>query len=132
MRAFHEDADGYLWVGTYDGGLYRLANGRLTRFTRKEGLHDNGVFQILEDANGFFWMGSNRGISRVSRNELNDVAEGRRRSVTAVAGNRGELDGLLPSTLVPATGPLALADGGSSHRSGRGSLSVLASEPQEV
>jgi len=92
VRAFHEDADGYLWVGTYDGGLYRLANGRLTRFTRKEGLHDNGVFQILEDANGFFWMGSNRGISRVSRNELNDVAEGRRRSVTAVA--LGPADGL--------------------------------------
>ena len=92
VRAFHEDADGYLWVGTYDGGLYRLANGRLTRFTRKEGLHDNGVFQILEDANGFFWMGSNRGISRVSRKELNDVAEGRRRSVTAVA--LGPADGL--------------------------------------
>jgi signal transduction histidine kinase/ligand-binding sensor domain-containing protein len=92
VRAFHEDADGFLWVGTYDGGLYRIANGRLTRFTRNEGLHDNGVFQILEDARGFFWMGSNRGISRVSRQELNDVADGRRRAVTAAT--LGPADGL--------------------------------------
>jgi signal transduction histidine kinase/ligand-binding sensor domain-containing protein len=113
VRAFHEDADGFLWVGTYDGGLYRLANGRLTRFTRTEGLHDNGVFQILEDGNGFFWMGSNRGISRVSRKELNDVAEGRRRSVMAVA--LGPADGLSsvevnggaqPSGLVASDGRL--------------------------
>jgi signal transduction histidine kinase/ligand-binding sensor domain-containing protein len=113
VRAFHEDADGFLWVGTYDGGLYRVARGRLTRFTRNEGLHDNGVFQILEDAKGFFWMGSNRGISRVSRQELNDVAEGRRRSVTAVTF--GTADGLStvevnggaqPSGLVASDGRL--------------------------
>ena len=65
VRAFHEDADGHLWIGTYDGGLYRLAQDRLTRYTRNEGLHDNGVFQILEDGDGYFWMGSNRGLSRV-------------------------------------------------------------------
>ena len=92
VRAFHEDSDGILWVGTYDGGLYRLANERLTRFTRNEGLHDNGVFQILEDADGFFWMGSNRGISRISRRELTDVAEGRRRTVTPMVF--GASDGL--------------------------------------
>jgi signal transduction histidine kinase/ligand-binding sensor domain-containing protein len=92
VRAFHEDSDGVLWIGTYDGGLYRLFNGRLTRYTRAEGLHDNGVFQIFEDSDGFFWMGSNRGIYRVSRQELNDLADGRRRSVTSVAF--GVRDGL--------------------------------------
>ena len=113
VRAFHEDSDGFLWVGTYDGGLYRVANDRLTRFTRSDGLHDNGVFQILEDPAGYFWMGSNRGISRVSRRELNDFAEGRRRSVNAVAF--GPVDGLAsvevnggaqPSGLVAADGTL--------------------------
>ena len=92
VRALHQDDDGVLWVGTYDGGLYRLADERLTRFTRSDGLHDNGVFQILEDDAGYFWMGSNRGISRVGRGELNDVMEGRRRSVNAVAF--GPADGL--------------------------------------
>jgi signal transduction histidine kinase/ligand-binding sensor domain-containing protein len=93
IRALHEDHDGILWVGTYDSGLYRLADGRLTRFTRREGLHDNGVFQILEDDNGYLWMGSNRGISRVRRADLNEVAEGRRGTVTPMTF--GIRDGLL-------------------------------------
>jgi signal transduction histidine kinase len=82
-----------MWIGTYDGGLYRLAGERLTRYTRENGLHDNGVFQILEDSAGHLWMGSNRGISRVSRRELNDIAEGRRRVATAIVF--GAQDGLL-------------------------------------
>lgn len=92
VRAMHQDVDGVLWVGTYDGGLYRLVGDRLTRFTRADGLHDNGVFQILEDESGYFWMGSNRGIQRVSRRELNDIAEGRRRTVTPLV--IGARDGL--------------------------------------
>lgn len=92
VRAIHEDDDGVLWLGTYDGGLYRLSGDRLTRFTRNEGLHDNGVFQILSDGDGNFWMGSNRGISRISRRELNEVAEGKRRFVSPVV--LGARDGL--------------------------------------
>jgi ligand-binding sensor domain-containing protein/signal transduction histidine kinase len=113
VRAFHEDADGQLWIGTYDGGLYRIAHDRLTRYTRNEGLHDNGVFQILEDDKGYFWMGSNRGLSRVSRLELNELAEGRRRAVTpAVFGVRDGLrsiefnGGRQPSGLKTADGRL--------------------------
>jgi signal transduction histidine kinase/ligand-binding sensor domain-containing protein len=93
VRAIYEDRDGVLWIGTYDSGLYRLAGEQLTRYTRREGLHDNGVFQILEDEQEYLWTGSNRGISRLSRQELNDVAEGRRRSVTAIT--LGTKDGLL-------------------------------------
>jgi signal transduction histidine kinase/ligand-binding sensor domain-containing protein len=92
VRALHQDRDGVMWIGTYDGGLYRLAGERLTRFTRADGLHDNGVFQILEDDNGFLWTGSNRGIQRVSRRELNDMADGRRRRLTPVV--LGTKDGL--------------------------------------
>jgi ligand-binding sensor domain-containing protein/signal transduction histidine kinase len=92
VRAIYEDGDGVLWIGTYDGGLYRLKDERLTRYTRKEGLHDNGVFQILEDDTGNLWMGCNRGIYRVSRQELNNFAEGRTRSITSIV--YGAKDGL--------------------------------------
>jgi signal transduction histidine kinase/ligand-binding sensor domain-containing protein len=80
VRALAE-RDGALWVGTYDGGLYRLAGGRLTRFTTRDGLHDNGIFQLLDDGAGYFWSGSNRGISRISRSDLQAFAEGRARAV---------------------------------------------------
>jgi signal transduction histidine kinase/ligand-binding sensor domain-containing protein len=92
VRAIYEDGEGVLWIGTYDGGLYRLKAEHLTRYTTKEGLHDNGVFQILEDGAGNLWMGCNRGIYRVSRQELNDFAEGRARSITSVV--YGTKDGL--------------------------------------
>ncbi len=93
IRTLYEDAEGILWIGTYDGGLTRFKDGRFTRYTVKDGLFNNGVFQILEDGRGYFWMSSNRGIYRVKRQELNDFAEGKIRSITSVA--YGKSDGLL-------------------------------------
>ncbi len=95
VRALYEDADGALWIGTYDGGLGRFKDGRFARITTREGLFNNGAFQILEDDFGNFWMTSNRGLYRVSKHELDDVADGRRATVTSVA--YGESDGL-PNT----------------------------------
>jgi ligand-binding sensor domain-containing protein len=39
-----------------------------------EGLIDDTVQQILEDANGCLWLGCNRGICRVSKQRLDDLA----------------------------------------------------------
>jgi signal transduction histidine kinase/streptogramin lyase len=94
--ALYQDSDGVLWIGTYDGGLGRLQNGHFTRYTTRQGLFDNGVFQILEDTQGYFWMSSNHGIYRVSRQELNEFAEGRRNTITSVAF--GSDDGLINIT----------------------------------
>jgi signal transduction histidine kinase/ligand-binding sensor domain-containing protein len=93
VPALYEDGEGTLWIGTSDGGLGRFKDGRFTRYTTREGMFDNGVFQILEDARGNFWMSSNRGIHRVSKRELNEFAEGRRRSITAIAYSKS--DGML-------------------------------------
>jgi signal transduction histidine kinase len=93
IRSLYEDAEGFIWIGTYDGGLTRFKDGRFTRYTVKDGLFNNGVFQILEDGRGYFWMSSNRGIYRVKRQELNDFADGKIRSITSVA--YGKQDGML-------------------------------------
>jgi signal transduction histidine kinase/ligand-binding sensor domain-containing protein len=93
VRAIYEDSDGVLWIGTYDGGLNRLKDGRITSYTTKEGLFDNGVSQILEDARGYFWISCNLGIYRVKKRELNELADGKIKSVTCVA--YGERDGML-------------------------------------
>ncbi|HZS46203.1 MAG TPA: two-component regulator propeller domain-containing protein [Blastocatellia bacterium] len=94
--ALYQDREGVLWIGTYDGGLGRFKDGRFTRFITRDGLFDNGVFQILEDDRGYFWMSSNHGIYRVSRQELNEFADGNRRTITSVAF--GKDDGLLSIT----------------------------------
>jgi signal transduction histidine kinase len=59
----------------------------------KTGLPNDGAFQILEDDNRRFWISSNHGIYSVARDELNEVADGRRAGVTAVA--YGKSDGML-------------------------------------
>jgi signal transduction histidine kinase/ligand-binding sensor domain-containing protein len=103
VRVIHEDAEGVIWVGTYDGGLTRVKDGRLRAITTRDGLYDNGAFQILEDDAGYFWMSSNRGIYRVARSELNELADGRRQSVTSV--HFGKADGLLSAECNGGTQP---------------------------
>jgi signal transduction histidine kinase/streptogramin lyase len=93
LRSLYPDKDGVLWIGTYDGGLGRFKDRKFTRYTTREGLFDNSVFQILEDANGWFWMSGNRGIFRVRKQELNDFAAGRLKTVTSIA--YGKSDGML-------------------------------------
>ncbi|MGH9904767.1 MAG: sensor histidine kinase, partial [Pyrinomonadaceae bacterium] len=95
VRALKQDSDGTLWIGTYDSGLGRFKDGRFTRYTTNDGLFDNGVFQILEDDSGWFWMSSNRGIFRVRKQELDDLADGRLKTLNCLAYNKE--DGM-PST----------------------------------
>ncbi|MBX3279467.1 MAG: hypothetical protein KF868_15800 [Acidobacteria bacterium] len=85
VRAIHEDADGVLWIGAYDDGLSRFADGKFFNYRIEHGLYNNGVFRILEDARGYFWISCNKGIYRVSRRELNDMAGGRISRINSVA-----------------------------------------------
>lgn len=93
VRSLFEDGDRTLWIGTYDGGLNRLKDGKFTRCGMDDGLFNDGVFQILEDSLGNFWMTSNRGIYRTSKQQLNDFADGRIKKITCVS--YGSRDGLL-------------------------------------
>jgi len=92
VRALYEDSAGVLWIGTYDGGLGRFERGHLTRYSVRDGLFDNGVFQILEDLRGNLWFSCNRGIYRVNKQQLNDFAAGRTRSITSF--RHGREDGM--------------------------------------
>jgi ligand-binding sensor domain-containing protein/signal transduction histidine kinase len=73
--AIHEDADGGLWFGTRDNGLYRLRDGKLTHFTADDGLASNAIYQILEDAAGHLWLSGPNGVALVNRHELDAQAE---------------------------------------------------------
>ncbi|MBS1794968.1 MAG: hypothetical protein JSS81_13995 [Acidobacteria bacterium] len=94
VRTIYEDADGTVWIGTYEGGLTRLKNGTApTNYTAADGLFSNGVFAIIEDRRGNFWMSSNQGIYRVARRELEDFADGKIKKITSTA--YGKSDGML-------------------------------------
>lgn len=92
VRTLYRDSAGRLWIGTYDGGLSRLHEGKFTNYTTVDGLFSNGVFRILNDQRGNFWMSSNRGIFRVSRDQLEAFAAGKVHQLTSVS--YGNEDGL--------------------------------------
>ena len=105
ILALHEDSAGALWVGTAGGGLSRYKAGRWATVTTREGLFDDSVFAILEDGNGYFWMSCNKGIFRVSRQQLDDFAEGLLPKVTSVA--YGRADGMQSRECNGGTQPVA-------------------------
>ena len=49
---WHALTNGTIWIGTYDGGLGRLKDGKFTQYRDRDGLFNNGVFQIMEDGRG--------------------------------------------------------------------------------
>jgi signal transduction histidine kinase/ligand-binding sensor domain-containing protein len=72
------DSDGSIWIATYGGGLGRLRSGHVTSISRAQGMPDVSLSRILDDGRGSFWMLSNRGLIVADKDELLDVAEGRR------------------------------------------------------
>lgn len=93
IRSLYEDADGVLWIGTYDSGLVRYKDGKFKRISQTDGMFNGNVFCTLEDDHGWFWINSNNGIYRVRKQQLNDFADGKIRRVDSIAYNKS--DGLL-------------------------------------
>ncbi len=92
LRGLHRDAAGTLWIGTAGGGLAWMRDGKLQSVNSRRGLGDDFISQILEDDDGHLWLGCNRGIFRVSKRELEDVAAGRAEAVHPFAFD--ESDGM--------------------------------------
>ena len=76
ITAFHEDAAGTLWIGTWGKGLVRYQNGHFSTFTARDGLPTDAIYQVLEDAKQHLWLSGDRGIVRVAKGDLEDFANG--------------------------------------------------------
>jgi ligand-binding sensor domain-containing protein/AraC-like DNA-binding protein len=66
------------WISTIDAGLKRLnpGDGTIFSYTVERGMITNSIYQFFEEQ-GNFWIMSNNGILRVSKNKLNLLAKGR-------------------------------------------------------
>ena len=76
----------------YEGGLARFKDQTFTLYTWRQGLFDDKIYQIFEDDQGYFWMGCNKGIFKIHKDEFDAVAAGERDTVTSVVYS--EDDGL--------------------------------------
>jgi signal transduction histidine kinase/ligand-binding sensor domain-containing protein len=84
------DSDGTLWIGTGDAGLFRLRDGRFSSIGRAQGLLDSVIGHIVDDGNGYLWLGSRQGILRVSKSELHQAADGSLRSIHCLSYGKAE------------------------------------------
>ncbi|GAB2765578.1 hypothetical protein GCM10027275_03730 [Rhabdobacter roseus] len=66
VSAFHEDRKGTMWIGTMEGGLngYNPQTRSFQAFTEQNGLLNNTINYITEDASGKLWISTNQGITR--------------------------------------------------------------------
>ncbi|MGA3286700.1 MAG: two-component regulator propeller domain-containing protein [Bacteroidota bacterium] len=55
IEALIQSTDGSLWIGTQDG-LTRIRNGKFITYTRADGLANNYVTDLFEDAEGRLWI----------------------------------------------------------------------------
>jgi signal transduction histidine kinase/ligand-binding sensor domain-containing protein len=59
--------DGALWIGTEGGGIVRMMDGRFQSWTTKEGLSNDFVRTVFEDASGTVWAGTDNGLMQYSQ-----------------------------------------------------------------
>ena len=75
---FSEDE---IWICT-GTGLCRFKDKQFS-IVRGAGFGTDSIFQIIPDYTGMVWMTSNRGISNIRLNDLEDVADGKTKNVSA-------------------------------------------------
>jgi signal transduction histidine kinase len=78
------DSDGYVWAATKGGGLAAVLQNHISPIPPSAGLPDFSINTAIEDTDGHMWLGTSRGIVRVSLADLHAVVDGRRSALSSV------------------------------------------------
>ena len=85
-----QEVDGTLWIGTLDRGICRYRDGRFASISTEQGLPSNMIGHIEDDGLGFLWFNSQNGLFRVSKQDLNDRADGKTTTLAALVFGKAE------------------------------------------
>jgi signal transduction histidine kinase/ligand-binding sensor domain-containing protein len=92
-----------VWVGTKGGGLDWLEGDHAFHLNTLNGMVDHTTFSVLDDGQGFLWMGTSRGIVRVQREQLEELAQQKRKRLDYVL--LGKADGMPSSECLGVAQP---------------------------
>jgi len=67
IRSIYQDTAGRLWFGSEYDGIVVQAGGVWHRFTDRDGLAGYEVKVMTQDSDGVYWLGTNAGVSRITR-----------------------------------------------------------------
>lgn len=113
IRSLYEDPEGTLWVGTFGGGLNAYRDGKFYQFKTSNGLLSNNVLHVTDDGE-HLWLSTTRGICRVKKKQLWELARRQISDLTPV--NYGVQDGLRSAQSGPSH---PIAGGGTRTSDGR-------------
>ncbi len=65
IRSLFIDREAMLWAGLQDKGIAQFKGFKFTHFSTKDGLINTIVNSIIQDDNGYYWLGTNEGIDIV-------------------------------------------------------------------
>lgn len=84
------DSQGAIWVGTKGGGINLIRGNKAIHIPPSAGVPAYPVFSVLDDGRGMLWLNTTRGLLRVSREQLQEVAEGKRKTVDSFLLGKNE------------------------------------------
>ncbi len=73
----YQDRMGYIWFTVFTSGLVRYDGSKMELYDQSHGLRDLGVWQMVEDGEGYLWVSSGAGLV-VSEEPLHSYTEGRK------------------------------------------------------
>lgn len=74
VYAMVEDVNGYLWLGTYGGGLSRFDGQEFRNFSEEDGLTNGFIRCLATDAKGNIWIGTNEGVCWYDGSEFHHLS----------------------------------------------------------
>lgn len=75
INCVYQDKNGTIWLGSNSNGLYKLIEDKggtytFKNYTIKDGLPNNNIIGIVEDANHTLWMSTDNGISQLDKRSM--------------------------------------------------------------
>jgi len=107
INSIYIDPDNIVYAGT-GGGLAIYHEDRWHSVTAENGLPCNYISFIIEDLTGNLWCGSSAGLIRISKFEIRDFIQGKRRTV--FCRSYGKADGLPTAEFTFGSQPGACRD----------------------
>lgn len=70
IKTIHRDKAGNFWIAAQNVLVKILKSGEMKFFSEKEGLANSFMYGLLEDEHGNVWVSTNKGISRISKENV--------------------------------------------------------------
>lgn len=71
IQSVFQDSDGFLWIGTSDGGLNKYDGYNITNYDKEFGnlnsISDRNIFAIVEDNNKNLWISTKNGLNKFDK-----------------------------------------------------------------